>query len=140
MDREEIKQKIIALMWYKHHLIGKSLNYMTEEDAREIRTWSDDKLWYVFSNIKNLVTHYDKWDDPELCPFCILYGGGSIFCDSMPGCEYCGYAKRHGDCIENDESDYAKISDHFDRKGYDPSICSAVIGLTEKESIKQLFN
>ena len=107
------QEKLIKFMRAKRaHLIWltggcqEAVNYFTDEDAQDIRKWSDENTRYVKDCIIKILKVNTEKDGTGgyLCPYC-YYKGKSL----GNSCFSCTYFKRRGQTCGNARSNYARL-------------------------------
>ena len=93
-------KKLFKLLEKKHNFILEKtgIEYLTQEDWDELKSWDEHDLELIYHRIKNAST------DSSSCPWCIKTG-------SL--CSICGYGDRHGECHSYWYNDYDLIIDEL---------------------------
>ena len=108
-EAKSSKETIIRILAYKDAVLKKLLkkqikenskySYVSNEDFKEILSWSNKKcstiVWKITKVIEDLDGFKAYMRDADICPWCVSY-------DS---CTTCPYGKRHGYCCSDNRLD-----------------------------------
>ena len=108
------KEKIVEFIIAKNALVSlyTELDYITNEDIEEIKSWSEEDCGIVYENMaKHIIRSFNRpistsMEDSTTCPWCVY----SSKIRRHDNCNECGYGKRNGIC-DKFSSKYRQIVD-----------------------------
>jgi len=156
-------EKLVELMYIKNKIIIENSNifellkfkfqhkfgikeiipYFTEEDAEEIKSWSEDDCAFVLKDIKHNLRFSFFNLSGTTCPFCIHYSNilettemiPQDYYDSLffgkPVCQLCGYGKRRKAVCGNTKALWQTYKEIFLRTPLDAATYSTIKKLLE---------
>ena len=107
------QEKLIKFVELKDRIIKRetSINYIDKGDINEIKKWNRHKCKKVYEQLKLNIRALDIADFAVgVCPWCIDKSNIGI---EKCKCKICGYAKRHGDCINDSSSLFHKYYSRY---------------------------
>jgi len=110
----DYRKALIELMRRKANRLKEKArisNYFNRKDAAAIRSWKEDRAFYVWEKIKeNIYTKSVSGLTDETCPFCIYVRIFTYAPNSLIACKFCPYGECHGLCYSSG-SDYYAINE-----------------------------
>ncbi len=104
------KNKLISILLFKNRMSNWPKIY-TEEDLKEIDSWSELKCKKVYKRIISYIYKYSFPGMATTCPWCQRYFF-TIYLKKIR-CIGCGYGKRHGKCYLNTSFFYKNIGNFY---------------------------
>lgn len=104
------KNKLINILLYKNQMSG-GIKLYTEEDLKEIGSWSEHKCKKVYNRIFFCIHRYDFPGMAVTCPWCQRHFYSLLLRQAR--CIGCGYGKRHGKCYKTSSFFHDKMLNFF---------------------------